>query len=92
MYPEGGEGLHHVAMFVEDVSAEMKRYEKLGCETATHYFTMEGDVEVAFIDTRYEFGHMLELYEPSEPLVNFYRAVAKAADSWDGKELFHYIN
>ena len=92
MYPEGGEGIHHVTMFVDDVASEMRRLQVLGCETVTHYFTRNGHVEVAFVDTRAILGHMLELYQPVESMTRFYRAVAKAADTWDGKELFHYIN
>jgi hypothetical protein len=79
-------------MFVDDVAAEMRRLQVLGCETATHYFTRNGHVEVAFVDTRPILGHMLELYQPVESMTRFYRVVAKAADSWDGKELFRFIN
>ena len=92
MYPDGGEGLHHVAMFVDDVSAEMQRLKILGFETVTHYFTGEGNLEVAFVDMRTVLGHMVELYEPTESLTRFYQAVAKAALTWDGKELFRNIN
>lgn len=92
MYAEGEEGMHHVAMFVDNVQAEMQRLMAQGYETATHYFTSEGDVEVAFVDMRPVLGHMLELYEPGEPLLKFYRAVESAALTWDGKELFRYLN
>ena len=92
MYPDGGEGIHHVAMFVDDVGAEMRRLKALGCETVTHYFTRSGYVEVAFVDTRAILGHMVELYKPVESLTRFYQVVAKAAESWDGRDLFRYIN
>ncbi len=92
MYRKGEEGIHHVAMFVDDVGDEMRRLQALSCETITHYFTRSGNVEVAFVDTRAFIGHMVELYQPVEPLLKFYQAVARAAESWDGKELFRYIN
>jgi glyoxalase/bleomycin resistance protein/dioxygenase superfamily protein len=92
MYPNHEEGFHHVAIFVEDIAEEMLRLSALGCETVTHYFTREGNVEVAFIDTRSILGHMVEIYKPVDALTRFYSAVAKSVENWDGKELFRYIN
>ncbi|MFT5349305.1 MAG: hypothetical protein ACI909_003815 [Planctomycetota bacterium] len=92
MYPDGGEGIHHAAMFVDSVSEEMRRFKTLGHETVTHYFTRDGNVEVAFVDTRNLYGHMIELYEPTEALTGFYSSVRKAANEWDRKELFRYLN
>lgn len=92
MYGESGEGLHHVAIFVDDVQGEMLSLQTSGFETVTHYFTKEGNVEVAFVDTRTMLGHMLELYKPVEALTRFYAMVARSAEKWDGKELFRYIN
>lgn len=92
MYTEGEEGFHHVAIFIDDVKEEMSRLQGKGYETVTHYFTREGNVEVAFIDTRSILGHMVELYKPVDALTRFYSAVAKSVENWDGKELFRYIN
>ncbi|MBT7951795.1 MAG: hypothetical protein HN764_09240 [Gammaproteobacteria bacterium] len=91
MYPNHEEGFHHVAIFVDNVSEEMSSLNNEGYETVTHYFTRDGNVEVAFIDTRAVLGHMVELYKPVDALTRFYSAVAKSADNWDGKELFRYI-
>lgn len=92
MYAESEEGIHHVAIFVDDVQGEMKNLQASGFATATHYFTKEGNVEVAFVDTRAMLGHMLELYQPVQALTRFYAMVARSADTWDGEELFRYIN
>ncbi len=89
MYPDGGEGLHHVAMFVDDIAVEVQKLEQQGFEIANHYFA--GDVEVAFVDTRSEFGHMLELYQPVTALEKFYAMVAKRSANWDGNDLFYSI-
>ncbi len=91
MYKEGEEGFHHVAIFVDNVANEMSRLQSMGCETVTHYFTRDGNVEVAFIDTRSILGHMLEIYKPVEALSRFYAAVASSAEKWDGVELFKHI-
>lgn len=87
VYPDGGEGLHHMAMFVENVQEEMQRMENLCLQTANHYFA-PGKVEVAFIDTRSALGHMIEIYEPIEALMDFYLMVASSSKEWDGKSLF----
>ena len=92
MFKNDDEGFHHVAIFVDNVAEEMLRLRALGCETVTHYFTREGNVEVAFVDTRSILGHMVELYKPEKVLSRFYAAVAKSVQNWDGKELFRYIN
>ena len=89
MYAEGEEGLHHVAMFVDDIGREIEKYRDQGYELANHYFA--GGVEVAFIDTHKELGHMLELYEPVKGLEKFYAMVAAKSAKWDGNELFYSI-
>ena len=90
MYPNGEEGLHHMAMFVDNVQKEMQRMENLGFQTANHYFA-PGKVEVAFIDTHSALGHMIEVYEPVQALKDFYAMVATSSKNWDGKELFRNI-
>jgi len=35
---------------------------------------------------------MVELYKPVAALTRFYDTVARAAQTWDGIELFRYIN
>jgi Glyoxalase/Bleomycin resistance protein/Dioxygenase superfamily len=92
MYPNDEEGFHHVAIFVDNVAEEMSKLDATGCETVTHYFTRDGKVEVAFIDTRSVLGHMVELYKPVDALTRFYAAVARSATNWDGKKLFRYVN
>ena len=92
MYPNDEEGFHHVAIFVDNVAEEMSKLDAAGCQTVTHYFTRDGNVEVAFVDTRSILGHMVELYKPVDALSRFYAAVARSATDWDGKELFRYVN
>lgn len=92
MYPDGQEGIHHVAIFVDNLQAAMRYLNSIDCATVTHYFTRAGNVEVAFVDTRSILGHMVELYQPVAALTGFYDTVARAARTWDGKELFRYID
>jgi catechol 2,3-dioxygenase-like lactoylglutathione lyase family enzyme len=77
-YPNGGEGLHHLAMFVDDLGAELARLEAEGFAEAFYGETSPG-VGFAFVDTRAAYGHMLELYAPTKPLLAFYAKVKQAA-------------
>ena len=92
MFQKNDEGFHHAAIFVDNVAEEMHRLSTLGFDTVTHYFTSDGNVEVAFIDTRPVLGHMIEIYKPVEALTRFYEAVERSVKKWDGKKLFRYIN
>jgi hypothetical protein len=38
------------------------------------------------LDLSDELGHMVELYEPAVPLLDFYRYVRRAATGWDGAD------
>lgn len=87
MFPHGSgaEGLHHAALFVDDLDAAIARFASQGAPLAQLSVTATGTA-FAFVDTRQTLGHMLELYEPSEMLTGFYAFVADAAQGWDGRE------
>ncbi len=80
MYPEGSGryGLHHVAVFVEDVDAALAEFAAQGCPTAMRAEMADGFV-YAFADTSATLGHMTELYSPRPSLLGFYAMVADAA-------------
>lgn len=77
LYPEGSGryGIHHVALFVDSVEAELARYTSEGFETALDACMNDG-FRFAFVDAFTAYGHMLELYEPLEALTSFYDFVA----------------
>ena len=86
MYPAGSGryGLHHVAVWVDDVDGEIARLAALGFPLAQRAEMRDGFV-FAFVDTRCTLGHMLELYAPTPILTGFYDMVAKAAQSWQSE-------
>jgi hypothetical protein len=88
MFPfgSGREGLHHAALFVDHLDAEIARFAAEGAPLAQLSVTA-GGTAFAFVDTRASLGHMLELYEPTEQLTGFYDFVAAAAQGWDGRDL-----
>lgn len=92
MFPHGSEkeGLHHAALFVDDLQSEIARFASQGAPLAQLSVTQTGTA-FAFVDTRASLGHMLELYEPTAQLTGFYDYVAAAAQGWDGRDLLREL-
>ena len=86
MYGPGEEGIHHGAQFVDSMDQAIAKYQQGGFPLTARARTLQGNVEFAFIDTRSTLGHMLEIYEPVELLLNFYKMVKNASVNWDGKD------
>jgi hypothetical protein len=78
-------GLHHLAFFVEGLDEALKWLVAAGYSVAMSARTTSG-VEFHFIDACAEQGHMLELYEPSQPVRALYAMVADAARGWHGTD------
>lgn len=77
MYPEGSGrgGLHHVALFVDDIDAEIAR---LGYPVAMDAAMATG-FRFVMVDAVAACGHMIELYPPEPSLTDFYALVASVA-------------
>lgn len=87
LYPEGSGrgGLHHLALFVDDLPAAIAAHRAAGREVAL-YAEMADGFAFAMIDMVAEAGHFLELYEPRPALTGFYDMVARKASGWDGAD------
>ena len=87
MYPHGSGrfGIHHTALFVDDLPAAIAAFAAEGLPLA-QYAETTGGTAFAFIDAVARYGHMIELYEPTPALTGFYAMVAKAAENWDGSD------
>ena len=85
MYPHGSGrfGIHHTALFVDDLSAAIAGFADQGLALA-QYATNATGTDFAFIDAVERYGHMIELYEPTPTLTGFYAMVAGASEDWDG--------
>ena len=88
MYPEGAGrgGIHHVALWVDDVRQTIEIYNAAGHATALYAEMQSDGFPFAMMDTVVAFGHMIELYKPLPPLVGFYDFVRKASDGFDGQD------
>ncbi len=85
MFGEGETGLHHIALFEDDLEGAVARFADRG-HTEAFRGTMEDGFQFVFIDTVASLGHMVELYRPVSALVGFYDMVADAAAGWDGSD------
>jgi hypothetical protein len=87
MYPQGSGrgGIHHVALFVDDLDAEIARCNAEGHATAL-YAEMNDGFAFAMIDMVETLGHMVELYRPIPVLTGFYDFVAAAAIGFNGSD------
>lgn len=87
MYPAGSGkfGLHHTALWVDDLAAAISRLEADGLALAQYAETTTGTA-FAFMDGTERYGHMIEIYEPTPGLTGFYGMVADAAQGWDGAD------
>jgi hypothetical protein len=92
MFPHGSgaQGLHHMALWVDDLDAAIADFAGQGMPLAQLSETSTG-TRYAFVDATATLGHMLELYEPTEQLTGFYAMVRDAAQGWDGSELIRKL-
>ena len=84
LYPRGSGrfGLHHIALFVDDLTAAIDRFGQSGQECALYAET--ASLAFAMIDATDTLGHMIELYEPRPVLLDFYARIRAMAD--DGRQ------
>ncbi len=80
-----GTGVHHLAFMVPSLARATASCVAAGWAEALWAHTAGGQ-EFAFCDARASLGHLVELYEPSPRLLDFYAMVATAARGWLGSE------
>ena len=84
MYAAGSAGgLHHMSIFVEDMDSAINRFAGVAMPLAQRSATEFG-TDFAFLDATATLGHMVEIYEDSESLRDFYAMVRHAAKGWTG--------
>ena len=85
LFPNGGQGFHHIALIVEDMKAAMAEFEAQGHPTGL-YAEVGPGVGFAMMDCVKTLGHFIELYEPTPPLLGVYELVRSASVGWDGSD------
>jgi len=86
MFADGGQGLHHVAVFADDYEAARDGYVARGMPVASE-FTVPFGAQICYIDAREQLGHMIELYPENAIIRGMYEQARVAAQGWDGRQL-----
>jgi hypothetical protein len=94
LHPNGGPGVHHMAVFVDDIHEAIDEYKRLGYDNILYSVVSAlGGAKpspYAMMDTRSDFGVLTEFYE--EAVVgNFYKLVREAAENFDGTDPIRYL-
>jgi len=76
---------NHKAIIIPDPGKAAHAFEKAGYPIAWEGVMAVG-IEVYMVDTRALYGHMIELFEPSEMVESFYAMVKSAAVGFDGAD------
>jgi catechol 2,3-dioxygenase-like lactoylglutathione lyase family enzyme len=79
-----GSGVHHMAFMVANLGDALATCAQRGWSEVLWAATAAGQ-QFAFAHAP-ALGHLVEMYEPSERLVGFYRRIADAAQNWDGRD------
>jgi len=87
MWSPGQSCIQHLTWWANDLDAETRRLEGLGFPTVmTCRLPSVSGMRMAWFDTRPLLGTMVEVYEESEVVRDFYRRVAQAAETWNGDD------
>lgn len=81
----GRYGLHHLAFIVDDLWSAARSLEADGHMIALHA-RMTNGIEALLVDTIASNGHMLELYEPTPPLLDLYDMIRAQSVRFDGTD------
>lgn len=90
LYAQGGQGMHHVALIVDDLRQAMADYQAAGHEAALYAEVAPG-VGFAMMDCVDTLGHFVELYEPTPQLLAVYDLVRASAADFDGTDPIRYF-
>jgi catechol 2,3-dioxygenase-like lactoylglutathione lyase family enzyme len=90
MYAANAEGLHHFAIFVDNLDAAIEEAVAAGMACALDATTTDG-VRFVMVDAREAHGCMLEFYEQSELLDKFYSFVKRKSRNWDRSEVLRHL-
>ena len=83
-YAADESGLHHLAFLVDDLDIATTHLGTLGFDVAMT--ARSSTTRFYFVDAVDELGHMIELYQRSDHLLQFYAMVREAACDWDGTD------
>ena len=90
-YSTDESGLHHLAFMVDDLDAATERTRLAGLRSRRCRHEAS-TTRFHFVDAVDELGHMIELYQRSDHLLQFYAMVRDAAVGWDSNDPVRDVN
>jgi hypothetical protein len=85
MFAAHESGLHHAAIFVDDIDAALEAADRRFMAIALDAETADG-VRFVMVDARAPYGCMLEFYQPTDALRKFYAFIRRKSEGWDGSD------
>lgn len=81
----GAYGLHHFAVFVDDMDAAMAEFQAYGCEVSGYEKRQDGSYVTAMIDCKKMYGHCIEMYSAKDiSILGLFKAIRGISEGWDG--------
>ena len=80
-------GLHHVGVETQDLDGAVAELAALGCPPIWHG-EAENGTRFAYVASDHHPGAMLELISLSPPIKEAFKAMKRAAETWDGRTTF----
>ncbi len=90
LYPGTERGFHHIALIVDNLQATMHDFQSKGYPTGWYAEVAPG-VGFSMMDCTRDYGHFVELYEPTPVLLGVYELVRSASDGFDGTDLIRHF-
>ena len=83
--PVGTMAHHHLCVWTNDMEADLKYYDSIGCPTATEGL-VKGGPRFAYVDTHMQLNCMVEILEHHPVIHDAFKMIAETAANWDGKD------
>jgi hypothetical protein len=90
LYPGAESGIHHIALIVDNLQATMHDFQSKGYPTGWYAEVAPG-VGFSMMDCTRDYGHFVELYEPTPVLLGVYELVRSASEGFDGTDLIRHF-
>ncbi|RJG03211.1 VOC family protein [Noviherbaspirillum sedimenti] len=87
MYPDGGQGFHHMMFFTDEFEFDRSRMVENGCPVVEEIFEQgkHGGGRIAYVDARDKVGGFIEIYEDNPVIRELFAAWKAEHDRWDRK-------
>lgn len=82
MYPDGGQGFHHMMFFTDNFEADRDRLVQMGCPVVEELMST---ARIAYVDARDKVGGFIEVYEDNPTIREWFAGWKEEHLKWDRK-------